>query len=246
MRMTVRRYRRRRTGSDSLGFAQSRFSAPFFDRLVYLSQAINQTRKPEVPWMILVSRDNYLCAGLQRSPSPVKHCRSYDTLDEALGASQLWPSARLVIDIESDIAPWLELLDALRRITLYPPYTPVTLLVRADNYPGRLFCKTAGPFHVVERQLCATALPAALHPHDMPKEGWFSANEWKLLFPLSGGQSLKEIAQENSQPYSRVVYRLSRILNKLGLSHRQELFHLLGQLPASSSTFDRPSLPGEC
>lgn len=49
MRMTVRRYRRRRTGSDSLGFAQSRFSAPFFDRLVYLSQAINQTRKPEVP-----------------------------------------------------------------------------------------------------------------------------------------------------------------------------------------------------
>ncbi|MEZ1645065.1 DNA-binding response regulator, partial [Enterobacter hormaechei] len=39
MRMTVRRYRRRRTGSDALGFTRSPFAPPFFDRLEFLSQS---------------------------------------------------------------------------------------------------------------------------------------------------------------------------------------------------------------
>ena len=53
MRMTVRRYRRRRTGSDSLGSTHSPFALPFFDRLEYLSQSINQTRKTDAPFIIL-------------------------------------------------------------------------------------------------------------------------------------------------------------------------------------------------
>jgi fimbrial protein FimY len=231
-----------------LGFAQSRFSAPFFDRLVYLSQSIHQTRKPDVPWMILVSRDKYLCTGLQLSPSPVNHCCGYDGLEEALGAIQLWPSARVVIDVESQIAPWIELLDALRKLALYPPYTPITLLVRADNYEGRLLCRAAGPFHVIERQLSASALPDAFNPPPLrasPRGEWFSADEWRLLSPLACGHSLKAIARESEQPYARVVYRVSRILNKLGLSHRQELLHLLSRLPKPLCTADGPRFPGE-
>ncbi|KAI3491809.1 hypothetical protein L1887_43911 [Cichorium endivia] len=49
MRMTVRRYRRRRTGSDALGFTRSPFAPPFFDRLEFLSQSISQPRKTDAP-----------------------------------------------------------------------------------------------------------------------------------------------------------------------------------------------------
>ena len=63
MRMTVRRYRRRRTGSDSLGSTHSPFALPFFDRLEYLSQSINQTRKTDAPFIILVTQDNYFRSG---------------------------------------------------------------------------------------------------------------------------------------------------------------------------------------
>ena len=61
MRMTVRRYRRRRTGSDALGFTHSPFAPPFFDRLEFLSQSINQPRKTDAPFIILVTEDNF-CA----------------------------------------------------------------------------------------------------------------------------------------------------------------------------------------
>ncbi len=235
MRMTVRRYRRRRTGSDSLGFAQSRFSAPFFDRLVYLSQSINQTRKPDVPWMILVSRDKFFCAGLQHCPPRLHHCCDYDTLEAALEAIQLWPSAKVVIDVESRSAPLPEFLDPLRKLTLYSPFTPVTLLLHADNYDGRLFCKAAGPFHVAERQLPAASLQELLNKvtvRDASRSDCFSRHEWALVQHLSCGNSLKAAAQASGLPYRRVIYRLGRILNKLGLTHRQELFHLLSRLSA--------------
>lgn len=233
MRMTVRRYRRRRTGSDSLGFAQSRFSAPFFDRLVHLSQSINQMRKPDVPFMILVSHDRFLCTGFQHSPSPLSHCCNYDTLENAISAVQLWPSARLVVDIESRISPLTELLDPLRRLALYPPYTPVNLLVRGDDYDGRLFCKAAGPFNVIERQLPSAQLQHTLTNLAVPvslRGEWFSREEWAILRYLSSGESLRHIALLRGLPYSRIVYRVGRILAKLGLHHRQELLHLLNRL----------------
>jgi fimbrial protein FimY len=42
-----------------------------------------------------------------------------------------------------------------------------------------------------------------------------------------------------NRPYSRIIYRLSCILLKLGLSHRQELLHLLNNL--SDCTFSLTS-----
>lgn len=145
MRMTVRRYRRRRKGSDSLGFSHSRSSAPFFDRLVYLSQSINQTRRPDAPFIVLVTHDRFLHAGIQHGPSPLKHCCGYDTLESAFSALENWPSARLVVDMESRTMPLMEMLTTLRRAILYPPYTAVSLLIRADDYDARLFAKPAVP-----------------------------------------------------------------------------------------------------
>jgi hypothetical protein len=51
-------------------------------------------------------------------------------------------------------------------------------LVRADNYDTRLFCKAAGPFHVLERQLNAAALQHSLldaRPPQGSDKDWFSA-----------------------------------------------------------------------
>jgi fimbrial protein FimY len=44
------------------------------------------------------------------------------------------------------------------------------------------------------------------------------------------GLSLREIANRQNRPYSRIIYRLNCILKKLGLNHRQELLHLLNNL----------------
>lgn len=236
MRMTVRRYRRRRQGSDSLGFSQSHSSAPFFDRLVYLSQSINQTRRPDTPFLLLVTHDHFLHAGIERSPAPMRHCCGYDTLESAFIALETWPSARLVVDIESRTMPLMQMLDMLRRIILYPPFTPVSLLIRADDYDTRLLCKTSGPFDVLERQLPALALQQALTATSTPVNNrsiYFTREEWTILQYLSQGESLRNIALFRQRPYSRIVYRLSRILSKLGLHHRQELLHLLHRISLS-------------
>ena len=91
---------------------------------------------------------------------------------------------------------------------------------------------------MLERQLNATALQHSLlntsPPQGSDKE-WFSRNEWPILQELSRGKTLRQIALMQNRPYSRIIYRLSCILLKLGLSHRQELIHLLNNL--SDCTF---------
>jgi len=233
MRINVRRYRRRRTGSDSISFAQTLFNAPFFDRLVYLSQSIHQSRKTDAPWLVLVTRDRFLCAGLQAGPSPLNHCSEFDTLTPAISAIQQWPSARLVIDMECQTLSLTETLDSLRRLRLYPPYTPVNLLVRADDYDRRLFCQAAGPFNVIERQSSAAVLQQMLSCNDRPSVPggeWFTREEWTILRLLTCGESLRSIARLRDRPYSRIVYRVGRIVDKLGLHRRQALLHLLNRL----------------
>lgn len=233
MRMTVRRYRRRRTGGDSPGFTQALYPPPLFDRLEFLSQSIRQTRKTDAPFLVLVTRDNYLRVGLLQGQSLLNQCLDYETLDEALGAASHWPSARLLVDIDSRTTTLIEMLDALRRQSLYAPFLTPHLLIRADDYDARLFCKAAGPFHVMERQLTAQALQHALlePPAAAPSRNeWFSRHEWPLLQLLAQGKSLREIALLQNHPYSRIIYRLGCILKKQGLSHRQELFHLLTHL----------------
>ncbi|WP_312998316.1 DNA-binding response regulator [Leclercia sp.] len=233
MRINVRRYRRRRTGSDSIGFAHPPFSAPFFDRLVYLSQSINQRRKTDAPWLVLVTDDRFLCAGLQAGPFPLNHCRQFDTLTPAISAIQQWPSARLVIDMECRTQPLMDTLDSLRRLRLYPPYTPVHLLVRADDVDRRLFCRAAGPFNLIERQSSAALLQQKLSRNHRPVTSgreWFTREEWAILRLLTCGESLRNIACLCDRPYSRIVYRVGRIVDKLGLHRRQALLHLLHRL----------------
>ncbi len=84
MRMTVRRYRRRRTGSDALGFTRSPFAPPFFDRLEFLSQSISQPRKTDAPFILLVTEDHYLRTGFLNGQFPLSSCCDYATLDDAL------------------------------------------------------------------------------------------------------------------------------------------------------------------
>ena len=233
MRMTVRRYRRRRTGSDSLGSTHSPFALPFFDRLEYLSQSINQTRKTDAPFIILVTQDNFFRSGLLSGQSPLSNCCDYSTLEAALSDLNHWPSSRLVVDIESRASPLIDLLDRLRRHSLFAPYLTPYLLIRADDYDTRLFCKAAGPFHVIERQLTPRALQQTLLEAPSPaghRKEWFSRDEWPILQALSQGSTLRQIAQLQNRPYSRIIYRLSCILAKLGLNHRHELLHLLNNL----------------
>jgi fimbrial protein FimY len=127
-----------------------------------LSQSISQPRKTDAPFIILVTEDHFLRTGFLNGQFPLSSCCDYATLDDALVAQTQWPSARLVVDIESRSTGLLEKLDQLRRHSLFPPFLTPWLLIRADNYDTRLFCKAAGPFHVLERQLNAAALQHSL------------------------------------------------------------------------------------
>lgn len=233
MRMTVRRYRRRRTGSDALGFTHSPFAPPFFDRLEFLSQPKNLARKTDAPYIILVTEDHFLRAGFLNGQFPLSSCCDYPALDVALSALNQWPSSRLVVDVESHKTTLIDRLEQLRRHSLYPPFLTPHLLIRADDYDTRLFCKAAGPFHVLERQLTAATLQRRLletrPPPGVHKE-WFTRAEWPILQEMSRGKSLRQIALMQNRPYSRIIYRLGCILTKLGLSHRQELLHLLNNI----------------
>lgn len=135
MRMTVRRYRRRRTGSDALGFTRSPFAPPFFDRLEFLSQSISQPRKTDAPFILLVTEDHFLRTGFLNGQFPLSSCCDYATLDDALVAQTQWPSARLVVDIESRSTGLLEKLDQLRRHSLFPPFLTPWLLGKVRTSP---------------------------------------------------------------------------------------------------------------
>ena len=165
--------------------------------------------------------------------SPLSNCCDYSTLEAALSDLNQWPSSRLVVDVESRASPLIDLLDRLRRHSLFAPYLTPYLLIRADDYDTRLFCKAAGPFHVLERQLTPRALQQTLLETPSPaghRKEWFSRDEWPILQALSQGSTLRQIAQLQNRPYSRIIYRLSCILAKLGLNHRHELLHLLNNL----------------
>jgi fimbrial protein FimY len=143
-----------------------------------LSQSISQPRKTDAPFILLVTEDHFLRTGFLNGQFPLSSCCDYATLDDALVAQTQWPSARLVVDIESRSTGLLEKLDQLRRHSLFPPFLTPWLLVRADNYDTRLFCKAAGPFHVLERQLNAAALQHSLldaRPPQGSDKDWFSA-----------------------------------------------------------------------
>ena len=172
-------------------------------------------------------------SGFLNGQFPLSSCCDFTSLDDALGAQSQWPSARLVVDIESRSTGLIDQLDQLRRHSLYPPFLTPWLLIRADNYDARLFCKAAGPFHVLERQMNAAGFPHSLmepRPLQGSDRDWFSRNEWPILQELARGKTLRQIALLQNRPYSRIIYRLSCILMKLGLSHRQELLHLLNNL----------------
>jgi fimbrial protein FimY len=62
------------------------------------------------------------------------------------------------VDIESRAITLIDMLDRLRRQSLYSPFLIPHLLIRADDYDTRLFCRASGPFHVLERQLTAKAM----------------------------------------------------------------------------------------
>ena len=120
--MTVRRYRRRRTGSDALGFTRSPFAPPFFDRLEFLSQSISQP--PQNRRSVYHSGDggSFSAHRFLNGQFPLSSCCDYPTLEDAFSALAQWPSARLVVDIESRSTALIDKLDQLRRHSLYPPF----------------------------------------------------------------------------------------------------------------------------
>lgn len=94
---------------------------PLFDRLEFLSQSISQPRKTDAPFIILVTEDHFLRTGFLNGQFPLSSCCDYISLDDALGAQAQWPSARLVVDVESRSTGLIDQLDQLRRHSLYPP-----------------------------------------------------------------------------------------------------------------------------
>lgn len=93
------------------------------------------------------------------------------------------------------------------------------------------FLSAAGPFEPLARnlsvQLFREALLAPLSPKTVPR---FSPTEWQLITLLAQGQTLKNAARQLNLPYHRAVYRISTLLDRLGLPTRQSLTQLLHRL----------------
>ncbi len=51
---------------------------------------------------------------------------------------------------------------------------------------------------------------------------------------LLQGNSLKKIAQLQTQPYHRIIYRLNQLITRLGLPNRQRFLHLIHRLNVTS------------
>lgn len=120
MRMTVRRYRRRRTGSDALGFTHSPF-APLFRPTRVFEPVHQPAPKNRCPVYHPGNGGQFFALRFSQWAVPLSSCCDFTSLDDALGAQSQWPSARLVVDIESRSTGLIDQLDQLRRHSLYPP-----------------------------------------------------------------------------------------------------------------------------
>lgn len=231
MRSEARREKKRRTKSRHTVLPYRHDVPQIIDGLEQLSQQLSYTLPESIISQMLISTDSFLAYAWSRHLFIGKRTAVFPSLDAAryrLGDSSL---SSLIVDMESLASSRFAVLEALRGHCLAKDGLRTYLLVSHPDPPMCAFFCAAGPFELLKRNQPVRQLREALLAPPLPETPpRFSPTEWQLLTRLAQGHTLKETARQLGMPYHRAVYRVTTLLQRLGLSTRLHLTQLLHRL----------------
>ncbi|WP_052332755.1 hypothetical protein [Metakosakonia massiliensis] len=224
-----RREKGRRSKAGNVHVPSDTFILKRSDRIIYFA---GQHPKNSAA-LLLVTRDNFLSLGITAAFYPLYNITHLTSLYEAWQFKQRVKVSKIIIDIASLAEPVLDEINTLRQLTCNEGTTGIVLLTEQYDRQVLLFLEKALPVRQTNKSesislMRKNILTSPQHPSAI--SATLNKCEWTLIFSLSRGLSLKEIACQSNQPYHCVMYRLKMILQKLQLSGRPALMHLIQRL----------------
>lgn len=168
--------------------------------------------------------------GITAAFYPLYDITHLTSLYEAWQFRQRVKVSKIIIDIASLAESVLDALNTLRQLTCIERTTGIVLLTEQYDPLALLFLERVLPARLINKRETISLIRKEIlaSPEQNTADGaTLNENEWSLIFSLSRGFSLKEIARQSNQPYHCVMYRLKIILQKLQLSGRLGLMHLI-------------------
>ena len=231
MRRVVRREKKRKTKARHALLPWQHDTPLVIDSLEQLSLQLSDALPEGVISQMLISSDRFLGYAWNRHLFVGKRTATFASLEAARYRLNDVSLTSLIVDMESLTTSRFAALLALRAHCLSKGGLRTWLLISHQDPPMHAFLSAAGPFEPLARnlpvRLFREALLAPLSPKTVPR---FSPTEWQLITLLAQGQTLKNAARQLNLPYHRAVYRISTLLDRLGLPTRQSLTQLLHRL----------------
>jgi fimbrial protein FimY len=201
------------------------------DSLEHLSLQLSDTLPEGIISQMLISSDRFLGYAWSRHLFVGKRTATFGSLEAASYRLNDRSLTSLIVDMESLTTSRFAALMALRAHCLSKGGLRTYLLISHQDPPMHAFLSAAGPFEPLARNLPVQLLREALLAPPLPKTvPCFSSTEWQLITLLAQGLTLKNAARQIRLPYHRAVYRISTLLQRLGLPGRQSLTQLLHRL----------------
>lgn len=231
MRSVVRREKKRRAKARHTMLPWQHDSSAFVDNLEHLTQQLSYALPSCIISQMLISTDGFLAYAWGRHLFVGKRTAVFTSLDAACYRLNDRSLFSLIVDMESLTSSRFAALEALRAHCLSKGGLRTYLLVSYQDPPMSAFLRAAGPFELLGRHQSVSQLrEALLAPPPQENSPRFSPTEWQLITLLAQGYRLKEAARQINMPYHRAVYRITTLLQRLGLPDRQSLTQLLHRL----------------
>ena len=184
----------------------------------------------------VITGDRFLAEGFRHSPVPICLYSIFTDPDDALLALAQGDFNSVIVDMDKLTLPVITLLERLRALRMQRPEIHIALMMTDTDFAVLDFLRASCSVCIINKHLplkeAWTKMQLSNPPP--PREAIFSHKEWKILLLMAQGYSLRLIAQSQHQPYHRIIYRIGRILTRLGLQRRQQLIQLLQRINGSA------------
>lgn len=228
------RYRRKRNANCTHQYPHC--NAQVFDQLEYLTQKIEYTIPGDTISQAIITADYYLAYALSRHLFSGTRTAIFQSIESALVCLQESVISQLVVDMEGLTISYFDILQYLRQLIKQRNDIQVFILLSSHDEGLKTFISLSGPFYILSRSLRLPEMRQALLS---PVLNYIHSRrikqvDWEMVALLLQGNSLKKIAQLQTQPYHRIIYRLNQLITRLGLPNRQRFLHLIHHLNVTS------------
>ncbi|EPF2243996.1 fimbria biosynthesis regulator FimY [Citrobacter werkmanii] len=236
MHSAKRRERHRRIRNANCTHQYPHCTSQVLDQIEYLAQKIEYTIPGDTISQAIITADYYLAYALSRHLFSGTRTAIFRSIESALVCLQKSVISQLVVDMEGLTSSYFDILQCLRQLIKQRDDIQIFILLSSHDEDLKNFISLSGQFYILSRSLHLPEMRQALlspvlnyiHSRRMKQV------DWEIIALLLQGNSLKKIAQLQTQPYHRIIYRLNQLITRLGLPNRQRFLHLIHRLNVTS------------